>query len=220
MATEEEVKRLLDRVEKATKGKKHDLSCDEGLSVAIMNLIVVEEHLFLTSEKTNKDVYLDLLNEVRTMRKRLMREIITEVEGETWCVTKHLMAASMRLMESGTKQLQEGNKEKAKEMFHKAYQLYSLFWAINLNIVSTKEAKENDLVPERDIQVGGMLCSSCGVELSAEDAASEKEEKPPERPTAPSTAPAEEKKPDSLGKKDFLAKISDIVSKAVNCCKE
>jgi hypothetical protein len=212
MATEEEVAGLLDRVKKATEQKKIDLSSDEGLSIAIMNLIVSEEHLFLTAEKTNKDSYYDLLNEVRTMRKSLMREMIKDVEGETWCITKHLMGASMRLMEVGTKQFQKGNKEKAKELFHKSYQLYSLFWAINLNIVSTKEAKESGIVPEKE----NFLCSACGIDEPAAEAAPKREEAPPER----LTNPEEKKKTDKLGKKDFMGKIGDLVSKVVNCCKE
>jgi hypothetical protein len=206
MATEEEVAGLLDRVEKATEQKKIDLSSDEGLSIAIMNLIVSEEHLFFTAEKTNKESYYDLLDEVRTMRKDLMKEMIKDVEGETWCITKHLMGASMRLMESGTKQLHKGNREKAKELFHKSYQLYSLFWAINLDIVSAKDAKEKE----------DIICSVCGIDDPAAEAAPKKVEAPPER----LTNSEEKKKADNLGKKDFMGKIGDLVSRVVNCCKE
>jgi intein/homing endonuclease len=51
------------------------------------------------------------------------------------CISKHLLAASMRLMEVGTKELKKGDKKKAWNFFEKAYKLYSLFWGINLNIV-------------------------------------------------------------------------------------
>jgi hypothetical protein len=231
MATEEEVAGLLDRVEKVTKEKKLDLSSDEDLSIALMNLINIEEHLFFTAEKTNKDIYLDLLNEVRSMRKDLMKEMITEYEGEVWCVIKHLMATSMRLMEVGTKQLNKGNKEKAKDLFHKSYQLYSLFWAINLNIVSTKEAKEKGLVSEKDIKKEDVPCS-CGVDEPDTAAAFnkdvKKDESPPERRTSSNIEPSEVKKKDNPrkidnpnpGKNDFFSKISDIITKVVNCCKE
>lgn len=82
---EASVKNLLSKVEKVTKEKKLDLSSDEDLSIAIMNLIAIEEHLFFTSQKTGKNSYLDLLNEVRQMRKELLKEIITDYEGEVWC---------------------------------------------------------------------------------------------------------------------------------------
>ena len=45
-------KELLDRVEAVTKQKGLDLSSGEDLSIGIMNLISIEEHLFYTSQKT------------------------------------------------------------------------------------------------------------------------------------------------------------------------
>ncbi len=139
-----DIQNLLDKVEKITKEKKLDLSSDEDLSIAIMNLVAIEEHLFFTAEKTGKSSYFDLLNEVRTMRKDLLKEIIKDYEGEVWCISKHLLASSMRLMEVGTKELGKGEKKKAEELFQKAYQLYSLFWGINLKLVQTDSIKRND----------------------------------------------------------------------------
>lgn len=141
MKKEDAVKKLLDKVEAVAKEKKLDLSSDEDLSIAIMNLVAIEEHLFYTSQKTGKDSYLDLLNEVRQMRKELLKEIITEYEGEVWCISKHLLASSMRLMEVGTKELGQGEKKKAWDLFAKAYKLYSLFWGINLKLVGIKDTK-------------------------------------------------------------------------------
>ena len=66
---EASLKNLLNKVDLVTKEKKLDLSSDEDLSIAIMNLIAIEEHLFFTAEKTDKPSYFDLLNEVRSMRK-------------------------------------------------------------------------------------------------------------------------------------------------------
>jgi len=95
---EASIKNLLNKVDEVTKEKKLDLSSDEDLSIAIMNLVSIEEHLFFTSQKTGKSSYLDLLNEVRSMRKDLLKEIIKDYEGEVWCISKHLLASSMRLM--------------------------------------------------------------------------------------------------------------------------
>ena len=74
----------------------------------------------------------------------MLRKIIKEYEGEVWCISKHLLAASMRLMEVGTKQHKMGNKEEAKELFDKAYNLYSLFWAVNMKLIDTKDIKKID----------------------------------------------------------------------------
>lgn len=134
MNTIKTYKDLVDRVSKFNIDRNIDLSSGEDLSIGIMNLISIEEHLFYTSQKTkDKKKYLDLLNEVRLMRTDLMKGIVKEPEGEVWCISKHLLSASMRLMEVGTKELKKGEKKKAEELFEKSYKLYSLFWGLNLS---------------------------------------------------------------------------------------
>ena len=78
------------------------------------------------------------------MRKELLKKIIKEYEGEVWCISKHLLAASYRLMEVGTKAQGKGNKEEAAEMFKKAYELYSLFWGLNMKLINPGEVKKID----------------------------------------------------------------------------
>lgn len=136
-------KTLIDKVEKITKDKKLDLSSGEDLSIGIMNLISIEEHLFFSAQKTGKKGYLDLLDEVRKMRVELLKNIIKDYEGESWCISKHLLAASMRLMEVGTKELKKGDKKKATKMFENSYKLYSLFWGLNTKMVNLGEVKRD-----------------------------------------------------------------------------
>lgn len=135
---------LLTKIDKLKKEHQLDLSSDEDLSIAVMNLVSLEEHFFFTAAKTEKSEYFDLLNEIREMRKSLMKKLIKESEGEIWCVQKHLLAASMRLIEVGTKYFHQGNKKEAEELFSKAYQLYSLFWGINLKLVNPGAVKTID----------------------------------------------------------------------------
>jgi len=52
-----------------------DLSSDQDLTLAIMNLVGIEEHFFFTAEKTGKKEYYDLLYEVREMRKELLKKL-------------------------------------------------------------------------------------------------------------------------------------------------
>jgi hypothetical protein len=127
---------------KGNKQNKLDLSSDEDLSVAIMNLISIEEHFFFTGAKSGKTGYYDLLAQAREMRKQLLQKIIKDPEGEVWCISKHLLSASMRLMEVGTKALGQGKKQEAEDLFKKAYELYSLFWGINLKLVDLGEVKK------------------------------------------------------------------------------
>ncbi|MFZ2226289.1 MAG: hypothetical protein WA064_02475 [Candidatus Moraniibacteriota bacterium] len=133
---------FVEKIDQMKKQDKMDLSSDQDLSIAIMNLISIEEHFFFTAEKTGKAEYFDLLQEVRKMRGELLRKIIKEYEGEVWCISKHLLAASMRLMEVGTKQQGMGNKEEAQELFHKSYDLYGMFWALNMKLIGTNDVKE------------------------------------------------------------------------------
>jgi hypothetical protein len=138
------LEQLIEKVDQLKKKDKMDLSSDQDLSVALMNLISIEEHFFFTGVKTGKDSYYQLLNEVRGIRKELLKKIIKDYEGEVWCISKHLLAASMRLMEVGTKQLTLGNKDEAKDLFEKAYSLYCLFWAVNMKVIDASEVKHID----------------------------------------------------------------------------
>lgn len=140
LLTEERVQEFVKKINDLKRDNLLDLSTDEDLSLAIMNLIAIEEHLFFTANKTGKDNYYELLKIVREMRKRLLKKIIKEYEGEIWCTSKHLLSGSMRLMEVGTKHLKDGNNETAKEMFRSAYELYLLFWGVNLDVIKKNEA--------------------------------------------------------------------------------
>ena len=155
---QKEIEKLLQKVAEAKKGKL-DLSSDEDLSIAIMNLISIEEHFFFTGAKTKKSEYYDLLNKAREMRKELLKKLIKDYEGESYCIMKHLLAASMRLIEVGTKYLSQGNKKEAKDLFSKAYDLYSLFWGINLKLVDIGQVKKiaKDQLNVHDKKKGGFL---------------------------------------------------------------
>lgn len=119
-----------------------DLSTEEDLSLAIMNLVSLEEHFFFTGEKTKKDKYFDMMEQIREMRKSLMTRMMPENEGETWCISKHLLASSMRLMEVGTKLQSSGKNNEARDMFDKSYELYSIFWAIRLKLVDLSNTEQ------------------------------------------------------------------------------
>lgn len=135
---------MVAKVDQLKKDNALDLSSDQDLSIAIMNLVSIEEHFFFTGAKTGNPKYYDLLNDIRNMRKELLGKIIKDYEGEIWCISKHLLAASYRLMEVGTKAQGKNNKEEAQEMFKKAYDLYSLFWGLNMKLIDLGEVKKID----------------------------------------------------------------------------
>ncbi|HEU0204693.1 MAG TPA: hypothetical protein VFR86_30135 [Burkholderiaceae bacterium] len=133
---------LVRRIESAKAAQTIDLSTEEDLSIAVMNLVSLEEHFFFTGVKTDKPEYFDLLNEVRAMRKDLLGRLIDKHEGETWCISKHLLATTMRLIEVGTKLHADGKKVDAKEIFERARQTYALFWGLRLKLIDTAQFRQ------------------------------------------------------------------------------
>ena len=142
MDKELKIDQLIKKVSQLQKEHKLDLSSGEDISIAVMNLVSLEEHFFFTGGKTGKGKYYDMLSKVREIRKELLKTIVKDVEGEIWCISKHLLAASMRLIEVGTKYYNQDKKKEAKNLFSKAYDLYSLFWGINLNLVDIGKVKK------------------------------------------------------------------------------
>lgn len=148
MQKAQNVKEFVERVDNAKKKNPKDLSSDQDLTIAIMNLISIEEHLIFSGAKTGKNSFYDMVQDIREMRKNLMLKIIPSYEGEVWCISKHLLATSMRLMEVGTKQQSMGNTEEAYGLFNQAYDLYCLFWGLNMNLIDMKQvAWKPDTVP-------------------------------------------------------------------------
>ena len=153
MEKDEKMNKLLERIKKVGKEGNIDLSSDEDLSISIMNLISIEEHLFFTAQKTGKTKYYDVLNEVREMRKSLLKMIIKDYEGEVWCISKHLLAASMRLMEVGTKAQTKGEHSQAQDFFKKSFDLYNLFWMINFSDKKADVKEIKKLVSDKETPI-------------------------------------------------------------------
>jgi len=141
MSAKSDFDKILAKVERLKAGKDFDLSLEEDLSIAVMNLISLEEHFFFTAQKTGNNSYLDLLAQTREVRKQLLGRMIDRHEGETWCISKHLLAATMRIMEVATKLQTDGKKKEAEDMFATSYKVYSLFWAVRLKLIDTSHTK-------------------------------------------------------------------------------
>lgn len=185
------VKEFVERIDSSKKLNPKDLSSDQDLTIAIMNLISIEEHLVFSGAKTNKNSFYDLIEEVRELRKALMQKIIPSYEGEVWCISKHLLASSMRLMEVGTKQQSLHNTEEAYKLFNQAYELYCLFWGLNMNMLNVDDVK---WLEDKSAEVKQL---------------SDKIEKA----SAVSESPKN-------GKSGTLSKMKAFVRKAVDCCIE
>lgn len=189
---------MIKKVDQSKKVNPLDLSSDQDLSIALMNLISLEEHFFFSGAKTRKTGFYDMINTVREMRKELMKRIVkpsSAEDGEVWCISKHLLAASMRLMEVGTKALGAGNTKDAYNLFNKAYDLYSLFWGINMNLIDLTGVKQT--APA----VYEHAMAECKLKQDDDKVVASK---------------------GTAGKADksTVSKLGDWVKKAVNCCIE
>lgn len=136
------------KIEKLKKTGQVDLSMEEDLSLAVMNLVSLEEHFFFTGERTGKAEYFDMLAAVREQRKALMKKLLPQHEGETWCAIKHLLATTMRLIEVGTKLQADGKGGEAKDVFDRAYAMYSIFWGLRLKLVDIQDLKKTAAAEE------------------------------------------------------------------------
>ncbi len=187
---------MVAKVDASKKVNPLDLSSDQDLSIALMNLISLEEHFFFSGAKTQKTGFYDLINTVRDMRKELMARIVkksTAENGEVWCISKHLLAASMRVMEVGTKALSAGNTQDAYDLFNKSYELYSLFWGINMDLIDLTGVKK--VAPD--------VYNKCMMDA----------EKAPHKT-------AENAVPTVTESKSAVRRLGDWVKNAVNCCIE
>jgi len=144
MKQEEQIKyeEIIKKMEGLKAKGSLDLSTEEDLAIAVMNLISLEEHFCFTGAKTDKSEYFDMMNEIRLMRTKLLGRMIDKKEGEVWCIAKHLLATSMRLMEVGTKLQKEGKLDQAKEFFADSLKMFNLFFALRLKIVSLPKLQE------------------------------------------------------------------------------
>ena len=74
----ENIEEFIKKFDDMKKQDKIDLSSDQDLTIAIMNLVSIEEHFFFTGAKLGKTEYYDMIKDVREMRKELLKRIIKE----------------------------------------------------------------------------------------------------------------------------------------------
>ena len=138
------VKNFIPLIQQVREKESLDLDAWEDLSIGLMNLISLEEHAFFSYVKTQDEKFLSILDNVREIRKRLLKKIVKDNDGsEKWCMSKHLLASSMRFFEVGNRLLHDGDKSEADKMYKDAAEMYGLFWKINYAEPNEKVAKDN-----------------------------------------------------------------------------
>ena len=138
-----EIKNFIKKVDEIKNKESIDISVWEDLSIALMNLVGLEEHCFFSYVKTQDEKFLKILETVRELRKKLLALIVKkDDDSEKWCMSKHFLASSMRLYEVANRLLHEGKEKEAKEMYKDAAELYGLFWTLNIDTKNKINLKE------------------------------------------------------------------------------
>lgn len=217
---------FIEKVDSSKKDNVFDISKDQDLSIAIMNLISIEEHLAFSGAKTQDTNFYDLIETIREYRKELLKKIIKTYKGEVWCISKHLLATSMRLMEVATKSLHAGQKDEAYDLFNKAYDLYCLFWGLNINnSISTEEVNEtikqlNNSLKDKGINYTISPCQDdSSIKISNVECKTDNQNS--QELANLQTVKAIENNPQvKEGNSKLLSNLKEYVKKAFNCCRE
>ena len=127
-------KLLRDTVAKLDAIKKvnpRDLSSDQDLTIALMNMIAVEE----LCPDTN------IGNMVADLRAKMMQHVVRN--NRFMLISHELLSKSMQLMTDGINALKNGNTKQAYELFDKSYEFYILFWGVNMELISADDISLN-----------------------------------------------------------------------------
>lgn len=122
---------MIKSVEKLDSRKKAnplDLSADQDLTIALMNLAAIEDGFSAPS---------DLINFVRDVRMDLMARIV-HGDDKVWDTSWRLLVLAAQLMDQGNK----SSGAAAYQYFNRSYELYSMFLGINMGLISPKEVKK------------------------------------------------------------------------------
>ena len=66
---EQSIREFVEKIDNMKKANPKDLSSDQDLSIAVMNLISIEEHLVFSGAKTGKTSFYDLIEEILCERE-------------------------------------------------------------------------------------------------------------------------------------------------------
>lgn len=111
----------------AEKNVESDLGLKDEMSFAIGNMIQAEEHLCMTVSDTKNKDYLPILSEIRKLRaKYLKRYIGDNLDGQKWCLTKHILSIAYRLTEVATKNVSLGRDQDAVENLVDSKEMFQL----------------------------------------------------------------------------------------------
>ena len=116
---------LVKQIEYADEQKKVnplDLSSDQDLTVALINLIAIED--FVPDSQ--------IAQMIHQIRVKLMQPIVDKavIDGDVWQVLEKILSSVGALIHIGNQALQRGDKAAAYRAYDDAYEAYAMFWGL------------------------------------------------------------------------------------------
>lgn len=124
--------------DKAKKVNPLDLSADQDLTIAVMNLIKLEKLL----DGTCMSGGCDMAGAVYDMRCNLMGRIVLDIKSDLWDMSVQLLGNAMDLLDSGLQQIGIDDKS-AYELFNRSYEFYSMFWGVNMGMIAVSDVVQD-----------------------------------------------------------------------------
>lgn len=108
-----------------------DVGMTEDMVFALKNLIAIEDHAINSFNMSEDKKWLEVCDTIRKIRTKWISLIVKKEESHIWCISKHLLASYMGMVEVGNRFLSVGQDKESKEAFKDANTLYLLFLLLN-----------------------------------------------------------------------------------------
>lgn len=122
MAIKKSLKNAVEQIDNAKKVNPLDLSADQDLTIALMNMVAIEKY----------SNYPKLVQMVRDIRTDLMRPMLEGVQydGDVWSMSENLLCEMAEQMDRGNHALESGKTQEAYSAYDSAYQAWVIFMGI------------------------------------------------------------------------------------------
>lgn len=120
----------------AKKANELDLSSDQDLTIALMNLISIERYI----ENDAEHDFSQLKSMVNDLRVALMNKIVKKSD-KNFDMLCDLLGRSAVMMNDGFVALENQNKVRAYELFDVAFGAYSMFWGVCMGLVDATDVE-------------------------------------------------------------------------------
>ena len=121
-AIKKSLKNAVEQIDNAKKVNPLDLSADQDLTIALMNMIAVEKY----------SGYPNLVQMVRDIRTDLMRPMLENVQydGDIWPMSEKLLGKMAEQMERGNRALESGKIQDAYAAYDAVFDAWVIFMGI------------------------------------------------------------------------------------------